>query len=263
MAEAQTVAPATTKTLQEVIFAAHFRTPLPLGLLDFGAWISSNPDFPIVQELPPLSPVAMPVFGMPQAATFEIGVAPQLPRILLRSQDGRFSLQLQTDRIAFAWSRIEPVGAVADYPGFDRVLETWVDVRSTFEAWATGRFRAKPQYRLVELNYMNAAPLDDGGKKRRISEIFRFVQPGVRPVNMFNVQWGERVYPDDRPGEPAKGMIVCGASLGQAPPATSALIFQFAGMAQVADGQETNHIIKDLHAKIREIYLSAIITDAH
>jgi uncharacterized protein (TIGR04255 family) len=183
--------------------------------------------------------------------------------MLLRSQDGRLSVQLQADRVAFAWSRIEPVGAVADYPGFERVLDLWTDVRTKVEAWVERRFHVTPQYRLVELNYINAALLEENGKNRRISEVFRFVQPGGKTVNMFNVSWAERVYPDDRPGEPAKGMILANVQLGQAPPATPALVFNFAGMAQVAEGREINHIINDLHAKIREIYQSAIISDVH
>lgn len=262
MVEAQLAAPA-TRTLQEVILAVHFRAPLPLGLLDISNWISSNPEFPVVQELPPLPPVNIPVLEAPLAPSFEFSVGAQLPRILLRSQDGRFSLQLQADRLAFAWSRIEPVGTVADYPGFERVLDLWTGVRTKVEAWIESRFRAKPQYRIVELNYVNAAPFEADGKQRRISDIFRFVSPGVRTVNMFNVQWGERVYPDDRAGQPARGMVISSVSLGQAPPAIPALIFNFAGMAQVAEGQESNHILNDLHAKIREIYQSAIISDAH
>jgi hypothetical protein len=105
MVEAQTAVPAVTRTLQEVILAGHFRAPLSLGLLDLGSWISSNPDFPVVQELPALPPSNIPVFGVgPQMPSFEIAMGTPLPRILLRSQDGRFSLQLQGDRVAFGWS---------------------------------------------------------------------------------------------------------------------------------------------------------------
>lgn len=260
MIEAQTVP--VTKTLQEVILAAHFHAPLPLSLVDLSSWISSNPDFPIVQELPPLPPVNVPILGGPQVPSIEINVGSQLPRMLLRSQDGRLSLQLQADRVAFAWSRIEPIGAVADYPGFERVLDLWTDIRTRIEAWIENRFRVQPRYRLVELNYANAAPLEENGKPKRISEVFRFVQPGARPVNMFNVQWAERVYPDDRQGEQAKGIVLAAVALGQVPPAIQALIFNFSGMAQVAEGQESNHIMNDLHAKIGEIYQSAIISDA-
>ncbi|MFK4622527.1 hypothetical protein [Bradyrhizobium diazoefficiens] len=261
MVQALSVAPATTTTLQEFVLAAHFRSPLPLGLMDLANWVNSFSDYPLHQELPALPTANMPVEG-PQMPAIQFGPGPMLPRMLLRSQDGRYSLQLQNDRLAFGWARIEPVGLPADYPGFERMLTLWTEVRSRVEDWSQSRFRARPQYRLVEINYLNAAPLAVEGKPKRISEIFRFVQPGGRTVNGFNVQWAERVYPDPE-GEPLRAIVTAAVGLGQAPPAIPVLSFNFSGMATVADGQESNHIINDVHAKIREIYQSAMISDAH
>ncbi|MDA9499312.1 hypothetical protein [Bradyrhizobium sp. CCBAU 11357] len=261
MVQALSVAPAATTTLQEFVLAGHFRAPLPLGLMDLANWVSSFPDFPLHQELPPLPTANMPTAGAPQGPAIEFGMGTMLPRMLLRSQDGRYTLQLQNDRLAFGWARIEPVGLPADYPGFERMLALWTEMRSRVEDWIEGRFRARPQYRLVEVNYLNATPLEVEGKQKRISEVFRFVQPGGRRVNGFLVQWGERVYPgpDD---EPMRAVVTAAVALGQAPPAIRVLNFNFQGMATVADGEESNHIISDVHAKIREIYQSAMISDA-
>ncbi|MCA1381264.1 TIGR04255 family protein [Bradyrhizobium sp. BRP23] len=262
MVQALSVAPAATTTLQEFILAAHFRAPLPLGVMDLANWVSSFPDFPLHQELPPLTTANMPAIGAPEMPAIEFGMGTMLPRMLLRSHDGRYTLQLQNDRLAFGWSRIEPIGVAAEYPGFETMLAQWTEMRSRVEDWVEGRFRARPLYRLVEVNYLNAAPLEVGGKQRRISEILRFGPPAGRLVHGFNVQWGERVYQDPE-GEPPRGIVRAAVGLAQAPPAIPVLTFNFSGMAAVADGQESNHIINDLHAKIREIYQSAMISDAH
>jgi len=242
--------------------AAHFRAPLPLGVLDLASWVSVFSDYPIIQELPALPTVSWPVPGWPQIPAIEIGISAQLPRLVLRSSDGRFSVQLQGDRFAFGWARVEPIGVAADYPGFEAMLGRWGEVQSRLEAWVQGRFHAKPQYRLAEVNYINASPLELDGQKRRISDVFKFVQAAGRPINMFNVQWLERVYDDEPPGAPLKGVVNAAVGLGQAPPAIPVLAFNFTGTAAVADNQESKHIMNDLHGKIREMYESAMILDA-
>lgn len=251
---------APTSTLQELILAAHFRAPLPLTVVDVAAWVTAFSDFPIVQQLQPLPPANLPVPGPPQFS-FEINPTGVLPRMLLRTQDGRYSLQLQADRFAMGWSRIEPLGALADYPGFEAMLWRWSELLVRFEAWTQARFHLRPQHRLVEVNYANAAPLDQNGQKKRISEVFRFVQTTGRPVNLFNTTWAESIYPsiDNR----LTGVVTATVALGEAPPvATGVVVFNFTGMAEVAEGQESKHIMNDIHDKIREMYQSAIVSNA-
>src|SRR5262245_17690524 len=107
---------APSTTLQELVLAAHFQAPLPLGVMDLAAWVSHFSDYPIVQELPPLSAVNLPVPGGPaRMPAFEfVGMEASLPRMLVRSPDGRFSIQLQSDRLATGWARIEPLGSSAE-----------------------------------------------------------------------------------------------------------------------------------------------------
>jgi uncharacterized protein (TIGR04255 family) len=250
--------PVPTTTLQELVMAAHFQVPLPLGVMDLADWVVHFSDYPIVQQLPPAGPAYLPTPGVQLQHNIELDLGVMLPRMLLRTADGRFTVQLQGDRFGMGWARIEPVGAPAEYPGFEAMLRRWNEVLSRFETWVERRFHSKTNYRLIELNYANAAPLEADGKPRRISEIFRFVQPGTRGVNQFNVNWIERVYPDDQPGQPFKGVITAAVVMAQAPPNIPVLIFNFTGMAAVAPGQESKHIMGDLHDKIREIYLSAI-----
>lgn len=250
-----------TRTLQELVLGGHLEAPLPLTVLDVADWTSRFADFPVVQELPPLAPAALPVPGTPQEASIAIGMGPALPRMLLRSPDGRMSIQMQGDRFAVGWSRIEPIGSPADYPGFEAMLAHWGDLSSRFEAWAGTRLRSQPRYRLVEVSYSNATPLERDGQRKRIGDIFRFVQPGLRPVNMFATQWAERVYPNEDASNPFKAIVHSHVGIGQAPPAISVLGFNFHGLGAVAAGQQCAHIMRDLHGKIREIYQSVIISD--
>jgi uncharacterized protein (TIGR04255 family) len=250
---------APTRTLQELILATHFRAPLPLTVLDLADWVGAFSDFPIIQELQPLPVSNMPAPGAPQFS-FEIHPVGTLPRMLLRTGDGRSSIQLQADRFAMGWSRIEPLGDLADYPGFEIMLQRWSQLLSRFEAWTTQRFHLRSEHRLVEVNYANASPLNQHGQQKRISEIFKFVHTTGRPVNVFNTTWTESVYP---PAEGRlTGIVTAMVALGNAPPDIPVVAFNFTGMAEVAEGHESKHIMNDLHAKIREMYQSAIVSDA-
>lgn len=254
--------PPATRTLQEVIIAAHFGAPLPLTLMDVADWVRHFDEFSIVQQLPPLPAAQLPVPGGP-TATFQLVAVDHatLPRMLLRSPDGRYFVQLQADRFAFGWSRIEPPGALVGYPGFENFSEKWNDVLGQFNHWTELRFQHQPIHRLIELSYSNAAVLDRDGKRRRLSEIFKFVQPGVRRVNMFNVNWMERLYPEETTLG-FTGAVTSSVGMGETPQGAPALIFNFFGLAAVAPEVESKHILNDLHAKIREIYEGSIVADA-
>src|SRR6185437_8405634 len=98
-----------TRTLQEVVLGVHFQAPLPLAIIDVADWVNEFSDHPIVQQIQALPTVNLPTEDGPQMA-FEIGVAGlTIPRMLLRSADGRYSVQLQGDRFVVGWSRIEPL----------------------------------------------------------------------------------------------------------------------------------------------------------
>lgn len=263
MIQAVQVPSAPTTSLQELVLAAHFQAPLPLTVVDVADWANQFSDHPIVQQIQALPTTNLPSPGMPQMA-FEIGIAGvSLPRILLRSSDGRYSMQLQGDRFAVGWQRVEPVGHPADYPGYGAMSLRWSEMLGRFEKWTTDRFQLRPKHRLAEINYVNAMPLDLGGKKIRISELFKFVQASGRPLTMFNVNWAERVYPEDPIEGQQRGFITASVGLGQAPPAIPVLAFNFAGLGTVAEGQESKVVMSDIHAKIREIYQSAIVQNAN
>lgn len=258
MIQGRMVPAAPTRSLQELILAAHFQAPLPLGIMDVADWAQHFAEYPIVQQLPIAPPMDLANPGGTLSLEFgSSGVT--LPRILLRSADGRFTVQLQNDRFVVGWARIEPLGADADYPGFEEMIERWKELLGRFEAWALSRFQLRPQYRLAEVNYVNAMPLEYEGRKIRISEIFRFVQSTGRPLNMFAVNWAERIYATESFDPTRNGFVNVSVGLAQAPSSVTVLAFNFTGSAIVPEGKETPLIMGDIHDKIREIYLSAIV----
>jgi uncharacterized protein (TIGR04255 family) len=248
----------TTKSLQELIIAAHFQAPLPFSVMDLASWVEHFNDFPVVQQIPALPPAAVPVAG-PNQMQFQVLEAPILPRMLLRTADGRYSVQLQNDRFGFGWHRTEPIGEPAEYLGFESHRKSWKEALDHFESWTQKRFRQRPVHRLVELNYSNAVPLEYAGRQKRLSEVFKFVQPAGRKVNGFNTGWMEAIYPTDL--EALKGIVTSAVTMGIVPPALKVLAFTFTGLASVAAGEQSEHILNDIHTKIREIYESSIVAD--
>ena len=117
-------------------------------------------------------------------------------------------------------------------------------------------FGVAPKTRLVELSYNNAAPIvAEDGKRRRLAEIFKWVQPS-RPVNSFQVAWME-LLETGRPEARVNAFVTVGA----APPVMEALIFNFAGFAPIDNIEEstTYDLLDALHARILAMYDAAFV----
>ena len=127
-----------------------------------------------------------------------------------------------------------------------------------FRTWCGRRIGTVPKIKLVEIGYHNAAPIVVGEKRRRLADIFRWVQP-ARPVNSFQVSWAELLQ-KDRPDAPRVNAVV---AVGSAPPVAEALIFNFMGFAPIDKDDDGN--ISDafdrLHQRILEMYELAIVKD--
>jgi len=251
----------TTKSLQELIIAAHFQAPLPFTIMDIASWVEHfREGFPIVQQIQALPPLNLPVSNAPPVQV-QLIATPPLPRVILHTSDGRNSVQLQTDRFAFGWHRTEPIGDPAGYSGYEAHRAEWYQALEAFEVWTEGRFHQRPVHRLIELNYNNAVPLETDGRRKRLSEVFTFVQPGSQKIIGFTTTWTSSIYPM-KDGQPPTGIVQSFVGMGTAPPAINVLAFNFMGLAIVAPDERSGNILDDIHAKIREIYESAIKPDA-
>ena len=244
---------ALTATLQEMVLVEHFAPALPLTIPDVADWAREFGDFGEPLQLPWLPPVQL---GRP--GEFSIGTAVELPRLVLRSLAQNRSVQLQSDRFAFGWNRSLRIGDFEKYPGYEQLKREQAQYSGQYREWYQKRFGLSPQTRLVELAYNNAAPfVMDDGKRRRLSEIFKWVQPS-RPVNAFQVAWTE-LLELGRPDAPRVNAFV---SIGAAPPVPEALIFNFAGFAGIDNSEKSTiyHWLDALHARILAMFDAAFET---
>jgi uncharacterized protein (TIGR04255 family) len=247
-----------TATLNEFVLATHFDAPLPLSVVDLADWIGTfRPDFPQIQELPAAARVEL----TPSQEVLLNLAQPSLPRIVLRAPS-QLTLQFQADRFAFGWARAEPIGQPAEYPGYETMKARWLEMLERFRVWQEARVRSRPSSRLIEIAYHNALPMEVNGRRKRISEVFRFVQPSpTRKLSSFQTSWAEQL--SDAPDAPR---VITQVGLGTAPPAQVVFAFNFTGLAlapKSATTSETLGTLDALHARILDMREASIISDGH
>ena len=110
----------------------HFGTPLPLTVLDMADWAREFSKYPKAQQLHMVPPVQL---SGPGPISFSFGLAQsELPRLLLRSENGERTVQLQADRFGFGWARNVPIGETRRIP--------WVRDNKAGLAAESRKFRA-------------------------------------------------------------------------------------------------------------------------
>ncbi len=252
---------ADTRSLNEVIFTAHFLAPEPLTVLDLADWYNGVAKrYPIFQQQQPWSPFVWHDFetavpGPPVVPQF-FGGPGFIPRLLGYSEDQRWAVNCQYDRIAISWRRLEPTGEPTPYPGFESVLEEVLKFLEGFQAWWLGRFGASVIFQICELNYFNAFPFKSGQRQLRVSEVFRawIFRPGKKIANL-NVSW---MMPPE-PSEHAR--VQCLAAMGATADCPSAAIFNFAGSIKMGDRGSPDKLrpaYDALHRAVTDAYLSTI-----
>lgn len=241
-----------TSTLQEVILVEHLQPALPLTVLDAADWAREFSEFGEARQLPWLPPIDL---AQPVQIGFSV-TGQEIPRLLLRSIDEKRHVQLQADRFAFGWTRAVPVGETESYPGYEDLKSEQVRYGRKFREWCTKRFGISPRTRLAELAYNNAAPIVQDGQRRRIGDIFRWVQP-IRSVSAFQVSWVELLELGRIAGPRVNGLV----AVGSAPPVSEALLFNFTGLSPVEsdDAIATLGAWDALHERILSMYESVIV----
>ena len=247
----------TTLTLSEVLFAVHFRAPLNINVIDVAAFAQEFSELPIVQQQPLQGPASL----LPPNAhtTINFQVAPDLPRLVLRSASEPDILQFQSDRFVYSWSRLGPLGSSVAYPGYERLKYQWIKYLTRFNTWARDRFSASPQAGILEISYFNTLPHEKPtGGTYKLSEVFKFVQPG-RIVNGFAVQWLE-VFDASRPDTPRVHVNAgFGAAQHQLHALTPALFFNFTGYGPIAAASgDLEEMADALHQRIVDVHAASI-----
>ncbi|HTX48319.1 MAG TPA: hypothetical protein VME40_02905, partial [Caulobacteraceae bacterium] len=209
-----------SRTLQDVVFAVHF-VGAPLTVLDAASWVETFNEIGLdVQQYPALPPAQFTPASQPVPFLFGMMPPAQIPRLFLRRDDVSEYLVFQSDRVGFAWHRVEPVGTEAAYPGFDELRLRWKTLLDRFNAWCEQRLGERRPPRLVELSYQNAIPTDEpDGSLRHVPPYFRLATLGERAVEQFQVAWRE-VVPNT-----GGGYVDAVGAIGTVPPARAAFLF--------------------------------------
>jgi len=253
-----------TLSLQEVLFVAHFSAGQPLTVLDAAHWYDGlAARYPVFQQQPAWQPMIWQDIG--GSAINPPGV-PQLlinqtlmPRFVGISEDQRWSVHLQGDRIAMGWRRLEPTGKATPYPGFETVHDSVAVFLNDFSVWWLQRFGVQIDFQICELNYFNAFPFVLPERTLRVSEIFKFVIPqqGKTLANL-NASWIE-------PTEgPRHERVHCFTAMGATLDCPSAALFNFMGMAKLRQQDtlsELRSVFESLHTAITSAYIGAINTN--
>ncbi len=131
----------------EQFIAPHF------GLL----WQQFQPDFPRVEEVPPLASSIEIFEGQTLQGKLEFSGIPPLPRELFVSEDENNVIQIQRDRFAHNWRKLHNEN---EYPRYANVIKSFQERFSVFENFIkeAGMQITPLQY---ELTYVNQIPEGD------------------------------------------------------------------------------------------------------
>ena len=254
-----------TTTLAVFALAAHFSKPLNLTVLDLADWATRlASEYPSAQQTPasiPLTPEAGITIG-----SVVIGQPVVVPRLTLTSADGEWMLILQDDRFAVGWNRTSPLGEPGNYPGYPAMKAFWKEELERFLRWHADRLGSAPFARVVEISYVNAAPLiRSDGSPKRMQDVLRYLDLQGRSVNAFTMIWSETL--DGSPSGPSVAAQVGVGTAAQVLPASlderTSLLFNFVGTGSVMgalNGAEVDDAVEALHSRILDMYAAAIIS---
>jgi len=125
-----------------------------LGLL----WEKFKPDYPICQEVAPLSPI-IEKFDDKVQASFGFQEVPPLPRIWFIHKGDSGIVQVQRDRFLHNWRKVLPED---EYPRYPKVIELFKDRLDRFEIFLSENEFGKLQPVQYEMTYINHIWMGEG-----------------------------------------------------------------------------------------------------
>ena len=216
-----------TSTLQEVLLVEHFGTPLPLTVLDMADWAREFSKYPKAQQLHMVPPVQL---SGPGPISFSFGLAQsELPRLLLRSENGERTVQLQAGPIWFRVGEKRPHrGDAPNTLGSRQSSSIWLRKSRKFRTWCARENRDDSHAQACRVGYHNATP----SLSEASAADYRIFFDGCSRIGRssgFQVSWSELLQ-TNRPDAPRVSAVV---AVGSVPPVTEALIFNFTGFAPI------------------------------
>ena len=134
-----------------------------LGLL----WERLRSDYPLCQEVAPLTPV-IERFDGEAAVHFEFTDVPPLPRVWFLRKDETGLVQVQRDRFLHNWKKVRPAD---EYPRYHTVIQQFKDRLADFERFIAEHELGGMKPAQYELTYVNHIPR--GEKVQTLADIGR------------------------------------------------------------------------------------------
>jgi uncharacterized protein (TIGR04255 family) len=161
--------------VSEVALAVQFDGPAwPAPLLGL-FWEKVRDELPAIQEHPPLPPISEALESTPPAPSFQIQLIDQvaMPRYWLVSSDSRLLLQIQRDRFAHNWRKVEEGD---EYPRYSELRRRFLERFKQFAATLEEVGSLAPNW--CETTYVNLIGLDgDEPVPARLHEVLSLLTP--------------------------------------------------------------------------------------
>lgn len=141
-----------TPPVIEVVCGVHFKSISNLLAPHFGLlWEKYRDDYPICQEVPPLSP-AIEQFDSEKHLGFEFQETPPLPRIWFKQKSENGIIQVQRDRFLHNWRKVQPDD---EYPRYPIVIELFKNKLTHFENFLEENELGEIEPLQYEMTYVN------------------------------------------------------------------------------------------------------------
>ena len=121
-------------------------------------WEKFRDDYPNVQEVSPLAPIAESFDGTKQTE-YEYQISPSLPRIWFIHKEKKGIIQIQRDRFLYNWRKVSESDA---YPRYPFVMQKFKDSLSFFTQFLEQNNIGNIQPKQYELSYINHIPFGEG-----------------------------------------------------------------------------------------------------
>ena len=123
------------------------------------AWQKFRKEFPRVETQPPLPRILEPDrIEPPVSVTLELKKAPPLPRMWFINGDGTRLVQIQGDRFAFNWRRLD---ASEQYPRYEQIRSAFLRNLDGFSQFLNEEGFEDLEPDQVDLTYVNHIPATD------------------------------------------------------------------------------------------------------
>jgi uncharacterized protein (TIGR04255 family) len=139
-------------------------------------WAQIREEFGRVNEMAPLArQIEESELGPTAEPQFTVLTQPELPRLWFVSESGTRLIQLQRDRFAYNWRRLD---TEEEYPRFSAVKQSFLNAWGGFRRFLDANTLMSPALDQCELTYVNIVPRGDGWDRmsdlERLFRVFRW-----------------------------------------------------------------------------------------